>query len=338
MASVANPSATGLLSENGSSPHVRTAGVAALGMALPAGVVTNEPISRRLGVDDRWIATRTGITERRHAAEGETLVKLAADAGREALTRAGVEPTELDLVLVASTSQDDVLPNAAPVVAAELGAGNVGAIDIGAACTGFVSALALAAGQIESGRADRILVIGGEIMSRIVDPDDRPTAGLFGDGAGAAVVTAGGPGRLGPAVQCSDGVKGPALIYCRTDERLVRMAGQETFKHAVRRLSESTTQAADAAGLSLDEIDVFVYHQANGRILKAVKERLGLPAERIIDCIGLYGNTSAATIPIALGEAERAGMLVPGARVLMSAFGAGFVWGAMTMEWGAEDA
>jgi 3-oxoacyl-[acyl-carrier-protein] synthase-3 len=338
MAPLDNPSAAALLSSNGSSPAVRTAGIASLGMALPPGVVTNEPISRRLGVDDRWITTRTGITERRHAAEGETLVQIAAEAGREALARAGVEPAELDLVLVASTSQDDLLPNAAPVVAAELGAGHVGAIDIGAACTGFVSALALAAGLIEAGRSERVLVIGAEIMSRLIDPDDRPTAGLFGDGAGAAVVTAGGPGRLGPAVQYSDGVEGPALIYCRNDERLVRMAGQETFKHAVRRLSESTTQAAEAAGLSLDEIDVFVYHQANGRILQAVKERLGLESERIIDCIALYGNTSAATIPIALGEAERAGLLVPGARVLMSAFGAGFVWGAMTMEWGATDA
>ena len=240
-------------------------------------------------------------------------------------------------MLVATTTQDKVLPNAAPLVAAELGAGPVGAIDIGAACTGFVSALALAAGYVEAGRAERVLVVGAEIMSRILDPDDRPTAGLFGDGAGAAVVTAGGLGRLGPAIQGSDGIEGPERIFVRHDDRRVRMAGQDTFKHAVARLSESTEQAAEAAGCCLDEIDVFVYHQANGRILRAVGERLGLPEDRVIDCIAGYGNTSAATVPIALVEAERAGMLLPGARVLISAFGAGFTWGAMTIEWGAAD-
>lgn len=332
------PGAAALLSSNGASAPLRTAGIAGLGMAVPPTVVTNEPISRRLGVAEGWIETRTGIQERRHAAPDATLAALAAVAGREALENAGVEATSLDLVLVATTSQDKLLPNAAPLVVAELGAGHVAAIDIGAACTGFVSALDLAAAQVEAGRAERVLVVGAEIMSRLLDPDDRPTAGLFGDGAGAAVVTAGGPARLGPAVQGSDGVEGPELIYATNEERLVHMAGQDTFKHAVRRLSESTEQAAEAGGLALEDIDVFVYHQANGRILKAVGERLGLPAERVIDCIGTYANTSAATVPIALVEAERAGMLVPGARVLISAFGAGFTWGAMTIEWGAPDA
>lgn len=316
----------------------RTAGIAGLGMAVPPGVVGNEPISRRLGVAENWIETRTGIRERRHAAPGVTLTSLAAAAAGEALGSAGVEASSLDLVLVATTSQDELLPNAAPLVAAELGAGHVGAVDVGAACTGFVSALALAAGQVEAGRCERVLVVGAEIMSRVIDPDDRPTAGLFGDGAGAAVVTAGGPARLGPAVQRSDGVDGPALIYASHEERLVRMAGQDTFKHAVRRLSESTREAVEAADLTLEEIDVFVYHQANGRILRAVGERLGLRSERVVDCIGRYANTSAATVPIGLVEAERAGMLVPGARVLISAFGAGFTWGAMTIEWGTDDA
>jgi len=314
---------------------LRTAGIAGLGMAVPPGVVTNESISHRLGVDENWIEKRTGIRERRHAAPEETLAALAAEAGREALESAGVEATSLDLVLVATTSQDELLPNAAPLVAAELGAGHVGAIDIGAACTGFVSALALAAGQVEAGRAECVLVVGAEMMSRVLDPDDRSTAGLFADGAGAAVVTAGGSARLGPAVQGSDGVDGPELIYATNDERFVVMGGHDTFKHAVKRLSESTTQAVEAAELTLEDIDVFVYHQANGRILSAVGEHLGLPADRVIDCIADYGNTSAATVPIALVEAERAGMLVPGARVLISAFGAGFTWGAMTIEWGA---
>ncbi|MDQ4049780.1 MAG: 3-oxoacyl-ACP synthase, partial [Actinomycetota bacterium] len=202
---------------------------------------------------------------------------------------------------------------------------------------GFVSALALAAGQIESGRAERVLVVGAEIMSRVTDPDDRSTAGLFGDGAGAAVVTAGGPARLGPAVQRADGVTGPKLIFATHEDRCIRMAGQDTFRHAVRRLSEATEQAAEAAALKLEDVDVFVYHQANGRILKAVGQRLGLPSERVIDFIANYGNTSAATVPIALAEAEREGMLFPGARVLIAAFGAGFTWGAMTIEWGGDE-
>ncbi len=331
-------SAGALLPANGSPAPVRTAGIAGLGMAVPEQVVTNEPISRRLDVADGWIETRTGIRERHHAAPDATLSALAAEAAREALESADMEATELDLVLVATTTQDEMLPNAAPRVAAELGAGQIGAIDIGAACTGFVSALALAAGQVESGRAERVLVVGAEIMSRVVDPDDRPTAGLFGDGAGAAIVTAGGPARLGPAVQSSDGVDGPELIYATHHERVIHMAGQDTFKNAVLRLSESTVEAVEAAELTLDEIDVFVYHQANGRILRAVGERLNLPSERVVDCIGSYANTSAATIPIALVEAQRAGMLVPGAKVLISAFGAGFTWGAMTIEWGVEDA
>ena len=338
MRSGQSPSAGTMLPANGSTRPLRTAGIAGLGMAVPEKIVTNEPISRRLGVADGWIETRTGIQER-HIAEPEaTLAGLAAEAAREALAAAEIDATDLDLVLVATTTQDKMLPNAAPLVAAELGAGQVAAIDIGAACTGFVSALDLAAAQLESGRAERVLVVGAEIMSRVVDPDDRPTAGLFGDGAGAAVVTAGGPARLGPAVQSSDGVEGPALIYATNEERVVHMAGQDTFKNAVRRLSESTLDAIEAADLTLEDIDVFVYHQANGRILSAVGERLNLPSERVVDCIGRYANTSAATIPIALVEADRAGMLVPGARVLLSAFGAGFTWGAMTIEWGAEDA
>lgn len=327
-----------LLLPDDTSPRLRAAGIAGLGMAVPPKVVANEPIARRLGVDEGWIESRTGIHERRHAAPDATVSALAAAAGREALESADVEATSLDLVLLATSSQDALLPNAAPLVAAELGATEAGAIDIGAACTGFVSALALAAGLVESGRAEQVLVVGAEIMSRVTDPDDRPTAGLFGDGAGAAVVTAGGPARLGPAVQGSDGNAGPELIFANHEDRLVRMAGQDTFKHAVRRLSESTEQAADAAGWRLEDIDVFVYHQANGRILKAVGQCLGLPGERVIDCIANYGNTSAATVPIALVEADRAGMLVPGARVLISAFGAGFTWGAMTIEWGADEA
>jgi 3-oxoacyl-[acyl-carrier-protein] synthase-3 len=233
---------------------------------------------------------------------------------------------------VASFTQDELLPNAAPLVAAELGAHRAGALDLGAACTGFLSGLALAASHVEAGRAQTVLVIGADLVSRVIDRDDRRTAALFGDGAGAVVVSSGGAAAIGPIVLRADG-SGADCIRASHAERLLRMRGQDTFRAAVARLSESTLEALAAAELELEEIDLFVYHQANTRIISAVGERLGLPAERVIDCIARYGNTSAASIPIALSEAEGGGLLSPGARVLVSAFAAGFVWGAGVIEW-----
>jgi 3-oxoacyl-[acyl-carrier-protein] synthase III len=311
----------------------RTAGIAALGVAVPEEAVPNAPIAERLGVDEDWIVARTGVRERRRAAPGETLDALAADAGRVALERAALEPERLDLVLVATTTAESLLPNAAPLVAGRLGATHAGAIDVGAACTGFLSGLALASAQVESGRADHVLLVGADLMTRVLDPDDRRTAALFGDGAGAALVSAGGPGLIGPVLQRADST-GAHCVTVGHDERLMRMRGQDTFRAAVARLSECTLQAAAAAELTLAEIDLFVYHQANGRILRAVGERLGLPTERVIDCTDSYGNTSAASVPIALAEADAAGMLQPGSRVLVGAFGAGFTWGAGVIEWG----
>ena len=308
------------------------AGIAGIGTAVPERVVTNAPIATRVGVDERWILTRTGVRERRRARDDESLTGLAAAAGRDALERAGVESAQLDLVLVATFTQDELLPNAAPLVAERLGAGRAGALDLGAACTGFLSGLSLAAAQIESGRAGSVLVIGAEIMSRVVDHDARRTAALFGDGAGAAVVTAGGAGRLGPIVLRADGSEA-GCITATHGERLVRMRGQDTFRAAVARLSQSTLEVLEAAELGLGEIDLFVYHQANARILAAVAERLGLPRDRVVDCIDRYGNTSAASLPIALAEAEADGRIRPGCTVLVAAFAAGFVWGAGVIEW-----
>jgi 3-oxoacyl-[acyl-carrier-protein] synthase-3 len=315
---------------------LRPAGVAGIGVALPELSLPNAPIAERLGVDEDWIVSRTGVRERRRAGPGDSLAALAAGAGRAALERAGVEPDELDTVLVATVTADDLMPNAAPLVAEQLGARTAGAIDVGAACTGFLSGLELAAAQVESGRAEAVLLVGAELMSRIVDADDRRTAALFGDGAGAAVVTAGGAGRLGPIVLRADG-SGADCVTASHAERLVRMRGQDTFRAAVARLSEATLEATSAAEVPLDAIDLFVYHQANARITRAVGERLGLAPERVIDCIGRYGNTSAASIPIALAEAEAAGRLHEGARVLVAAFAAGFVWGAGIIEWGAAE-
>jgi 3-oxoacyl-[acyl-carrier-protein] synthase-3 len=313
---------------------LRGAAIGSPAAAVPPTVVGNGPIAARLGVDERWIRERTGIVERRVADPDARLSDLAAEAGAGALLRAGLDAADLDLLLVATTTQDDVTPNAAPQVAARLGAASAATMDVGAACTAFLAAIAVACGQIESDRARNALVIGADMLTRYVDPDDRRTAALFGDGAGAVVMGAADATRIGPVIQRADGAHADLIRAPRRDPRL-RMQGHDTFVHAVRRMSEVTLEAAGAAGLSLDEIDLFVYHQANARILRAVGERLELPAEKVVDCIARYGNTSAASIPIALAEAEAAGALRDGARVLLAAFGAGFVWGGTVVEWGA---
>ncbi len=320
----------------GSTPVGIGAAIASVGVSLPATTIPNASISARLGVGEDWIERRTGIRERRVAEPAERLADHATQAARIALKRADVSAEEVDLVLVATSTADEILPNAAPLVAHALGARSAGAFDIGAACTGFLSALAVGCGQIEARRARCVVVVGADFMSRLTDPDDRSTAAVFADAAGAAVLCATrGSGRIGPVVLGADGA-GAEHIVVRRDEAVVRMRGHETFKAAVSKLSESTLQAAAAAGVDLDEIDLFVYHQANGRILTAVGEQLGLPPERVVDCIGDYGNTSAATLPLALALSDDEGRLGDGDRVLLGAFGAGFTWGATVVEWGAS--
>ena len=310
------------------------AAISSVGASLPETVVPNADIAARIGVSDEWIVRRTGIMARRVAGPTERLTTHAAYAGAAALRRAGISPEQVDLVLVATTTPDEVMPNAAPLVAHELGAVRAGAFDIGAACTGFLSALAVGTGQIEAGRAQTVLVVGADFMSRILDSDDRTTAAVFADGAGAVVLQATGEtGRIGPIVLGSDGAGADHIIVPR-EEGVIRMRGHETFREAVARLSLATVQAARAAGAKLDDIDLFVYHQANGRILTAVGERLGLPADRVVDCISQYGNTSAATLPLALAHVDEQGRLKPGHRVLLGAFGAGFTWGATVVQWG----
>ena len=306
-------------------------GIVSVASWLPERVVENEELAGPLGVDASWISSRTGIHRRRRVG-AEGLVDLAAGAGAKALALAGVDPADLDLLLVATFTPDRLQPHAAPLVASRLGAGTAGAIDIGAACTGFLSALSLAAAQLESGRARAALVVGAEVLSRVIDYTDRRTAGLFGDGAGAAVLAPSGPGLIGPIALRSDGARGD-LIQADHDDRLVRMDGRATFRAAVAAMSDTTQQVVSDAGLSLEEIDLFVYHQANSRIISAVGERLCLPADRVIDCLAEYGNTSAASIPIALAEAAETGLLRRGSRVLLSAFGAGLTWGAGIVEW-----
>ncbi|HTX44769.1 MAG TPA: beta-ketoacyl-ACP synthase 3 [Solirubrobacteraceae bacterium] len=312
---------------------IRGAAVAAVGISLPEMSVSSATIGARLGVAEDWIERRTGIRSRRIAESGESVTEHAVHAASRALAAAGVDAAEVDLVLVATTTADDVMPNAAPLVAHALGCTKAGAFDIGAACTGFLSALAVGCAQIESRRSRCALVVGVDFMSRITDPTDRSTAAVFADGAGAVVLLGSGEGRIGPIVLGSDGA-GADHIHVRRERPVIHMEGHETFREAVSRLSEATVQAADASDMALDEIDLFVYHQANGRILSAVGERLGLPPERVIDCIGEYGNTSAATLPLALEFAVGSGRLRDGDLVLLGAFGGGFTWGATVVRWG----
>ena len=310
------------------------AAIGAVGIALPAHVRRNAGIAARLGVAEEWIVARTGVRERRVAAPGEDVVTLASEAARRSLAAAGLDAAGLDLVLLATISHEQLMPAAAPLVAERIGAHSAGALDLNAACSGFVSGVSLAAGQIEAGRARAALVVGADVLSRLTDHEDRSTAALFGDGAGAVTLTrASGVGGVGPAVLGADGTKAGLVTASRAELR-IRMKGHDTFRQAVDRLAESTLAAADAAGVGLAEIDAFVYHQANTRILTAVGERLGLDPGRVVDCIGEYGNTSAATVPLALADAEARGLVVPGSNVLLGAFGAGLTWAATVVQWG----
>ncbi len=314
---------------------VRTAAILSVATELPPGRLTSAELAAQLGISEEWILSRTGIRERRRARPEERLADYAAAAGARALSRAGVLAEEIDLVIVATMTQDELTPNTAPLVAHALGAHRAGAFDVGAACTAFLSGLALGAAQIESGRAERVLLIGADFITRITDYEDKRTAPLFADAAGAVVLgaTGTGGGAIGPIVLGADGSQG-ATIIAHHDERKLRMDGPEVFRHAVARMSEVSVAAVDRAGLTLDDIDLFVYHQANARITRALGERLGLRSERVVDCIETLGNASAATLPVALMAAELDGRLRSGARVLMCAFGAGFTWGGGVVEWG----
>jgi len=292
--------------------------------------VPNADVAAHLGVDGDWIEKRTGIRSRRELAPGERLSDLAAAAGRAALADAGLAAADVDMVIVATLAADEITPGAAPHVAHALGT-TAAAVDVNAACVGFLSALELACARVEAGRASNVLVIGAESLRRFVDPAERGVAAVFGDGAGAAVVTA-GAGALGPVVLRSDGSLAD-LIVCRREDQLIHMDGHATFIRAVAALSAATIDACAASGLALADVDLFVFHQANRRILDAVAERLGIQRERVVDVIADIGNTSAATLPLALTSARDAGRLFTGARVVLGAMGAGFTYGAGVLTW-----
>jgi 3-oxoacyl-[acyl-carrier-protein] synthase-3 len=298
--------------------------------------VPNRAITEGLGVDDEWIIRRTGIRARRRAAANEGTTDMAVFAARRALQDAGCDPRDLDYVIVATMSADEITPNCAPRVAHAIGADRAAAFDVGAACTGFLAGLAQAAAMIEVGRAERILLIGAEKLTRITDFDDKKTGMLFGDGAGAVVLgpTESGTG-IGPIDLTADGGLGDTIVATPEDP-FIRMDGISTFKIAVKNLSESTVFTIAAAGLEIEDIDLFVYHQANARIIRAVGERLDLDPAKVADYIGQLGNTSAASVPLTLSLSREDGRLRPGMKVLLGAIGAGFTWGTGVMEWTAQ--
>ena len=313
---------------------IRGAAIDSVAAALPERVVTSAEIAEMLGVDEHWVVKRTGVKERRWARDDETMADLVEVAARRALERAQLRPADLDLVLVATESYDDMLPGCSPVLATRLGAELAGATDVHAACTGLLTALDLAAAQIETRRVDNALVIGAEMVSKFLDLSDPMTVPLMADGAGALVLSAReAPGRIGPAVFRADGGRWDLAYVLRSDYRF-RMAGGDTFQFAVGSLVEITRELLDRAGLELDDIDVFAYHQANGRILRSVGSRLELDPEKVLSCVEWIGNPSSASIPIALDNALDQGRLKEGDRVLMAAIGGGAIWGACLVEWG----
>jgi 3-oxoacyl-[acyl-carrier-protein] synthase III len=307
------------------------AAIAAVGMAVPDRLVQNAEIASLVGVEEEWIAKRTGTSERPWAEPGERMTTFAAQAAMAALERARLAAEDLDLVIVATSSADEITPNAAPVVAGLIGAHNAGAFDVGAACTGWLTALSMACGQIESGRARHALVIGADFLSKFLDTSDRDTAPLFADGAGAAVVTRSAERNVGAAVLRTDPA-GADLIRLERSGR-IQMRGPETFRAAVEALASVTIEALVANQLRLDDIHLFVFHQANSRIIRAVGQRLGLDPTRVVDYVARFANSSTATLPIALSVAEGEGRLKPGDRVLLAAFGGGFTWGATVLRW-----
>ena len=309
------------------------AGVIGIGSALPEHIVTNKHLESYLDTTDEWIVRRTGIHERRHLNGTVTLTDLALEACEAALVDAGREASEIDHIIVATFTPDRLMPGLAPRLAKLLGTHNAGAIDVNAACAGFLYGLDQASALIESGRVKCALVVGAEALSRVTDKHDRGTAILFADGA-AAVVVAAGEYEFGcsPFVLASDGEHGD-LLYAGRDERLLRMEGQEVYRHAVERMVEATREALRIAGMTVDDIDLLIVHQANRRIIDAAGRRLGVPQEKLFANVDTIANTSSASIPLALHHAELAGRLEPGDTVALAAFGGGFVWGAGIVKW-----
>ena len=306
------------------------------GMALPERAVPNRELAAHLEVSDSWIEERTGIRSRRVSGPAETSSSLAVEACREALIRAQCSPDDIDLIVVATMTPDTPLPSVSCIVQAALGASRAAAFDVNAACTGFLSALSIATALIEQGSHRRVLVCGADVLTKIADYEDPASCVLFGDGAGAVVLESVSENE--PAWDFSlyaDGSKAE-LLFVGADDGLIHMKGREVYRYAVEGMVAAITAQLERSGLDVRDVDLVVAHQANARILTAVAERLGLPAEKVVVDVEEIGNTSAASIPIALVRAAAGGRLHEGSRVMLVAFGGGFTWGAGVIGWGAQ--
>jgi 3-oxoacyl-[acyl-carrier-protein] synthase-3 len=322
--------------------------VASVGVAVPSGVLTNADLTTMLDTSDAWIVERTGIRERHIARPEETVARLSQEASERAMASAGVTADQLDAIVLATASPDRLLPSTACDLQALLGAENAAAFDISAACPGFVFALTVAEGLIASGQSETVLVVGAEKLSAITDFQDRSTAILFGDGAGAAIVrrsSQAGRGILATFIK-SDGRLAPLLYrpgggsanpiserVVRERSHYMKMAGREVFKAAVRTMTDACDVALRRAGITADQVDLLVPHQANLRIIEAIAKHAGFPMSRVMVNVERYGNTSSASIPLALEQAVAEGRVGPGSVILMVAFGAGFTWGSAVIRW-----
>ena len=327
--------------------RIRGATIVGTGMYVPDRILTNHELAKVVDTSDAWIVERTGIRERRISAPGQVSSDLALIAAQRALEMANILASDIDQIVLATTTPDRLLPSCACTVQAKLGATRAAAFDIYAACTGFIYGLSVARGAIGVGMADTVLVIGVEQLSRITDTRDRNTCILFGDGAGAAVLKACAPGEgiLSVSIH-SDGVLGDLLEVpagggaipashesVERREHFIRMKGKEVFKVAVRGMEDSLRKALGDAGLTPEDLKLVIPHQANLRIIEAMRERVGIPSDRVLVNIDRYGNTSSASIPISLDEVVRAGRLKPGDDVGFVAFGGGITWGASVARW-----
>jgi 3-oxoacyl-[acyl-carrier-protein] synthase-3 len=329
----------------------RYAQISGWGMALPEKTLTNDELAKTIDTSDEWIFSHTGIKERRVAGEKETTLSLAVRAAREALLVAGLQPSRLDLVIVATVTPEFFFPSTASLVQDALGAVSAGAYDLSAGCSGFIYALSQAANAVRSGGAEHVLVIGSETLSRITDWTDRNTCVLFGDGAGAVVVSAtlAHCGVLA-AVLGSDGSGGELLVVpgggsrhpvshelLDRGEQYMKMNGREVYRFASTIMPRATEAVIQKVGWQLADLALVIPHQANQRIIESAIKRLGLPADRFAVNIARYGNTSSASIPIALCEAIADGRVNAGDRIVMVGFGAGLTWAAIALEWGIPE-
>ncbi|HEY7270641.1 MAG TPA: beta-ketoacyl-ACP synthase III [Dehalococcoidia bacterium] len=316
--------------------------ISGVGKYLPQRVLSNADLEKLVDTNDQWIVERTGIRERRIAADNESSGTMGAEAARMALRTAGLQGDDLDLVVCATCTPDGMFPGSSAVIQDAIGATKAGAFDVSAACTGFLSAFTVGAQFIDSGACNRVLVVGSEVYSRILNWSDRSTCILFGDGAGAVVLERGEEGAGGFVLK-SDGAaahllyaRGPAsapAAMMESEGYYVKMECREVFKYAVRAMEDTTRESLARVGLGVDDITWVVPPQANQRILSAYARALGLPEERVVSNLASYGNTSSATIPIAMCEAWEDGRLKPGDNVVLTAIGGGLTWGACTVRW-----